>query len=552
MLSALAIRDIVLIETLDLDFEPGLNVLTGETGAGKSILLDALGFALGGRPARDLVRAGAGKGSVTATFEPGPRHPVQALLDDLDLDASDGELILRRTASEDGPSRAFVNDQRVSAEVLSRIGTLLVEVHGQHDDRGLLAARGHRGMLDAFGGHASERAAVRVAWTEWQGAVKALDAARAQLEKAAADADYLRHAVEELEALAPQPGEDAELESERRLIRHAAELKGEINQALSALGGDGAEGALSGALSRLMHIAERAEGRLEETIAGIDRTLAELAEAEAALRLADEAMTVDPGRLDDVEERLFAIRRLARKHDVSADGLADHARSLAADLSSIDAGEATIGALQDATSAAEAAYTRAAAALGAARRTAATQLDAAVTEELAPLKMENARFVTEITEGDPGPEGAEDVRFTAAINPGARPGPIDRIASGGELSRFLLALKVQLANRSDGLSLIFDEIDRGVGGATADAVGRRLSRLAEAGQVLVVTHSPQVAALGQRHFQIAKSLVAGAARTDVTPLSQVARRDEIARMLSGDAVTDAARAAADALIEQAS
>ncbi|MEM0990675.1 MAG: DNA repair protein RecN [Pseudomonadota bacterium] len=552
MLSALSIRDIVLIEALEVEFGHGLNVLTGETGAGKSILLDALGFALGRRVSRDLVRAGTGKGSVTAVFELGSDHPVWAVLEEAGLDADGGELILRRTAAEDGPSRAFINDQRVSAEVLGRAGALLVEVHGQHDDRGLLAARGHRRLLDAFGGLDAPREAVRAAWTANRTAAEALGSARAALAQAAADADYLRHCVDELEALGPQPGEDAELEAERRLIRHGADLKADIAKALGELSADGAEGALSGALARLMHIAERAEGRLETTIAAIDRTIAELAEAEAHLRHVDEELSFDPGRLEAVEERLFAIRALARKHSVAPDELADFGRTMTAKLADIDGGEARIAELEAAANQAAAAYEGAAADLGAARRAAADQLDGSVTAELAPLKMENARFVTEITAGEPGPEGLDDVRFTAAINPSARPGPIDRIASGGELSRFLLALKVQLAQRSDGLSLIFDEIDRGVGGATADAVGRRLARLAEAGQVLVVTHSPQVAALGAHHFMIAKQTVDGAARTDVQRIKQADREDEIARMLSGDQVTDAARSAARALIDQAS
>ncbi|MEM9139355.1 MAG: DNA repair protein RecN, partial [Pseudomonadota bacterium] len=546
MLRSLSIRDIVLIEALDLDFEAGLNVLTGETGAGKSILLDALGFALGLKVRRDLLRAGARAGSVVAEFEPAPDHRVRDLLEALGLPGADDGLILRRVASAEGPSRGFVNDQRVSTDVLRQVGALLVEVHGQHDDRGLLNPRAHRPLLDAFAGLGAELGAVRGAWAAWQEAQKALDDARLAIAKAAEDADFMRHSVEELEALAPQAGEDAALDSERRLIRQAAGLIEEIAKAAKALGPEGAEGGLGDALGRLTHLTDKAEGRLETTIAAVDRTMAELAEAQDQLRAVEDALSFDPGRLEAVEERLFAIRGLARKHNVGADDLPGLARKMAEELGLIEAGEDRIEELTREVTTAREAYEKAAEVMGKGRRVAAGRLDKAVTGELAPLRMENARFMTDVATADPGPDGTETVRFTAAINPGAAAGPIDRIASGGELSRFLLALKVQLAGRSDDLTVIFDEIDRGVGGATANAVGRRLAQLAEDAQVLVVTHSPQVAALGGNHFQIAKQAVSGEARTHVTRLDDTQRRDEIARMLAGGQVTDAARSAAEA------
>ncbi|HET7409637.1 MAG TPA: DNA repair protein RecN, partial [Paracoccaceae bacterium] len=549
MLQSLAVRDIVLIEALDLDFRPGLTVLTGETGAGKSILLDALGFALGRRAGRELVRAGAAEGSVTAVFRVGPTHPARAVLADLGLAQGD-ELILRRTAAADGPSRAFVDDQRASAEALTRIGATLVEVHGQHEDRSLLDPRAHRPLLDAFGGLDAPLAQTRARWSARQAAARALADAAEALAKAEADADWLRHSVDELERLAPEPGEDAALDAERRLIRQAAGLTEELGRAAQALS-DGASTALSDALQRLTRLADRAEDRLEPAISAIDRTMSELSEAERALDAVLDELRFDPGRLDLVEERLFAIRGMARKHGVAPDELPGLAADLSARLAALDASGTRMAELEREAKAASAAYTQAAAALTAARSEAAVALDEAVTAELAPLRMEAARFMTQLAPAAPGPDGADAVRFTAAINPGMAPGPIDRIASGGELSRFLLALKVRLAARVEGLTLIFDEIDRGVGGATADAVGRRLVRLASAGQVLVVTHSPQVAALGDHHLRIAKSSRGETTRTGVTPLDAAQRNDEIARMLAGDRITDEARQAARALMAEA-
>ncbi len=552
MLRGLAIRNIVLIDALELEFEPGLNVLTGETGAGKSILLDALGFALGRKGRRELVRAGAGEGSATAIFELAADHPVHALLGELGLAAGPGELILRRVQGEGGPARAFVNDQRTTAEALLRIGALLVEVHGQHDDRGLLNPKAHRGMLDAYAGLQADLAALSRLWAAWRAAESARAEARARLAQAAEDADYLRHSLDELERVAPQPGEDATLDTERRRIKAADRVREEVSRAAELLSapGAGAEAQLGAALTRLLPLAERDPELLRAPADALDRALVELGEAEAGLAHALEAMSFDPGRLEAVEDRLFALRELARKHQVVPDALSELSAEMAAKLAAIDGGAEHLAELDREAAAAEATYRGAAGALTKARRQAAARLDAEIAAELAPLRMEAARFVTEIATAEPGPEGADRVRFTASANPGTPPGPVDRVASGGELSRFLLAMKVCLAARAPGLSLVFDEIDRGVGGATADAVGRRLARLAEGAQVLVVTHSPQVAALGAHHWHIAKTTAAETTRTDVRALDPEARLDEIARMLAGEEVTAEARSAARALLER--
>ncbi|MEM1299467.1 MAG: DNA repair protein RecN, partial [Pseudomonadota bacterium] len=393
--------------------------------------------------------------------------------------------------------------------------------------------------------------ALRGLWADWQGAVKAVKEAEAARAKALADEDFLRHSLDELEELAPNVGEDDALDAQRRLMKQASDLMAEVSRAEAALSAEGAEGALGDALSRLMHIADRAEGRLEGAVNALDRTIAELGEAQAQLSTFAEEMRFDPGQLEEVEERLFAIRGLSRKHNCSPDDLPNLSAEMSSKLADIDAGGARIEELEAVVSAAEVAYADAATNLSVERAAAAGRLDKAVTGELAPLKMENARFVTEIEKRDPGPEGIDTVRFTASINPGAPAGPIDRIASGGELSRFLLALKMQLAGGGDAQTMVFDEIDQGVGGATADAVGRRLARLSASAQVLVVTHSPQVAARGATHFQIAKAAEGGVTRTHVQSLDPEARQDEIARMLAGDRVTEAARQAAAALLEDA-
>jgi DNA repair protein RecN (Recombination protein N) len=547
MLQALSIRDMLLIEAAELRFRPGLNVLTGETGAGKSILLDCLGFVLGWR-GRGEVRPGAGQGEVTAEFRVAADHPVRGVLDAAGVPGGE-ELILRRTVAGDGRRQAFANDRRVTAETLRALADTLVELHGQHDDRGLLDPRGHRALLDAFAGAEEALAATRAAWGERAEAARTLDAARARLAAAERDRDFLAHAAKELADLDPQPGEEPALDARRRQLRAAERIREDVARAAEALGPAGAEAPLLQALRWLEGAAGEAEGALDPALDGLGRALAELGEAARVVEAAMADLGGDPGELERVEERLFAFRGLARKHQVAPDALADLAADLAARLEALDAGTAGIGRLEAALGAAEAAYGAAAARLTAARREAAGRLDAAMAAELPPLRLERARFRAEVGDGEPGPDGRDRVRFTVATNPGAPPGPIDRIASGGELSRFLLALKVCLSARAPGLTLIFDEIDRGVGGATADAVGRRLQALGRGAQVIVVTHSPQVAARGAHHWQVGKSVRAGATLTEIAGLGAPERVEEIARMLAGDVVTDEARAAARALLD---
>ncbi|WP_167647260.1 DNA repair protein RecN [Mameliella alba] len=549
MLRALEIRDMLIIERLELEFQPGLNVLTGETGAGKSILLDSLGFVLGWRGRAELVRTGAEQGEVVAEFELPEGHAAWAVLEEAGLPASD-ELILRRVNTRDGRKTGWVNDRRVSGEVLRRLSETLVELHGQHDDRGLLDPRGHRSILDLYAGAGEAQAEVRRRWRAVGTARKELETAQAALEAVQAEEEFLRHAVDELGKLDPQPGEETELDARRRMMQSAEKIRDDIAQASSALGYDGAEGAMANALRWLEGAADKAEGRLEAPIAALARAMAELDEAATGVADCLEALEFNPLELEEAEERLFAIRGLARKHQVMPDDLPGLAADLSEKLAALDAGEARIGDLRKAVDKAEAEYDAAASALTEMRRTAAGALDKAVAGELAPLKMERAVFQTAVTEAAAGPEGRDMVAFTVATNPGAPAGPLNKIASGGELSRFLLALKVCLTEaQGRGATMIFDEIDRGVGGATADAVGRRLKALSEGGQVLVVTHSPQVAALGGHHWRVAKRVDGEVTLSEVVPLAEGEREDEIARMLSGDTVTKEARAAARALLK---
>lgn len=547
MLRSLDIRNMLLIDRLDLSFGPGLNVLTGETGAGKSILLDCLGFVLGWRGRADLVRQGASQGEVTAVFDLPAAHPARTVLADAGITLDDDDLILRRVNGGDGRKTGFVNDRRVSGDVLRSLSDTLVELHGQHDDRGLLNPRGHRALLDAFG--AIDLAPVRAAWAARRTARRALDEAEARLTAARAEEDFLRHAVAELDDLSPEAGEEAVLDTRRRAMQGAIRIREDVARALKMLGGEGAEGAMLDATRWLEGAADRAEGRLDEPLAALSRALVELGEAHRGVEDALSALDVDPSQLEATEERLFALRALARKHNVLADDLAGLADELRARLGQIDAGEAQIAALRRAVEDAEAGYDAEADEVTRARSQAAAALDRAVTAELAPLKMERAVFQTIVAPGEPGPDGRDDVAFTVATNPGAPAGALDKIASGGELSRFLLALKVCLARGNDALVLIFDEIDRGVGGATADAVGRRLKRLSEDAQVLVVTHSPQVAALGAHHFRVSKSVHDDMTTSTVAALTPPQRVEEIARMLSGDRITDAATGAARALLQ---
>jgi DNA repair protein RecN (Recombination protein N) len=545
MLSSLEIRDVLIIDRLVLGLGPGLNVLTGETGAGKSILLDSLGFVLGWRGRADLVRQGAETGEVTAVFDLPGGHAAFAVLEAAGIAAGE-ELILRRVTHADGRKTAFVNDRRVGAEVLRDLGDTLVELHGQQDDRGLLNPRGHRQLLDAFAG--LDLAPLRAAWVAQRQARDALLAAERSVQQARTEEDYLRHAVAELDKLNPQPGEDAELDARRRLMQGAARIRDDIARAHAALSEDGAEGRMRDAVRWLDDAAEKAEGRLEEPLAALGRAMIELAEAQAGVEACLDALDFNPSDLEAAEERLFAIRALARKHGVAADDLGTHAAALRERLAALDAGAAGMSRLSRAVADAGAAFAAQAAAVTKARQAAARRLDKAMAQELAPLKMERAVFQTEVAPGEAGPEGVDAVTFTVATNPGAPAGALNRIASGGELSRFLLALKVCLTGQATGLTMIFDEIDRGVGGATADAVGRRLKALAMGTQVLVVTHSPQVAALGAHHWRVEKSVVKGATLSRVQALDAGERIEEIARMLAGDTVTEAARAAARALL----
>ena len=547
MLRALDIRDILIIDHLELEFQPGLNVLTGETGAGKSILLDSLGFVLGWRGRAELMRQGADQGEVMAEFDLAPGHPARAVLAEAGL-PEDDTLLLRRVNSRDGRKTAYVNDRRCSGEVLRQLSDTLVELHGQQDDRGLLNPRGHRALLDEYGGLEAGRGAVRQAWREMREARVALDEAEAALEKARADEDFLRHAVGELDKLSPEPGEEEELDRRRRMMQAAERIREDVAKAQAALGHEGAEGAAGDALRWLEGVSDSAEGELDEPMAAIGRAMVELDEAASGVGRFLDALSFNPTELEEAEERLFAIRALARKHGVMADELAGFADDLRTRLNAVEQGDADIAALRSAVTKAEEAYGAAADKLSASRKDAAARLDKAMSNELAPLKMERAAFETKIDTVEAGPDGQDGVTFTVATNPGAPAGPLNKIASGGELSRFLLALKVCLTGDDSPVTMIFDEIDRGVGGATADAVGRRLARLADQGQVLVVTHSPQVAARAAHHWQVAKRVEGEQTLSTVAPLAGSERVDEIARMLSGDTVTAEARAAAEALM----
>lgn len=551
MLRALEIRDMLIIDRLDLVFQPGLNVLTGETGAGKSILLDSLGFVLGWRGRAELVRQGADQGEVTAVFELPKGHDARAVLAAAGLPKDNDELILRRVNTADGRKTAWVNDRRCSGEILRALSDTLVELHGQHDDRGLLNPRGHRAMLDVFAGLETARAQTRDCWNAMGAARKKVEQTRAALDAVRAEEERLRHESAELEELDLQPGEEPELDMSRRQMQAAEKIRDDVVRAHVLLGGEGGEGAepaIGDALRWLEGVTDSAEGVLDSPIAALGRALDEISDAQRGVEDALDALQFDPFELERIEERLFAIRALARKHDVAPDDLAELAQTLRDRLAALDAGDADLAVLCTEQDRAEAAYDAEAAALSQQRAAAAAQLDAAVMAELAPLRMERAVFRADITPSDPGPEGRDAVAFTVATNPGVPAGPLNKIASGGELSRFLLALKVCLTGPTSGVTMIFDEIDRGVGGATADAVGRRLEELAEGGQVLVVTHSPQVAARGGHHWRVHKQSDAQRTLSTVTPLAEADRIDEIARMLAGDTITAEARAAARALL----
>ena len=549
MLTSLSIRDIVLIEALDLDFARGLGVLTGETGAGKSILLDALGLALGDRADSGLVRQGAAQASVTASFDPSEAATALLSMNDLVIGAGE-ELIVRRTVRADGGSRAFVNDQPVSAALLRELGVLLVEIHGQHDDRGLINPRGHRALLDAFAG--ARTIVVSEAFDAMRQAEAALETARTALADAERDKEWLEHAVAELRAFAPEPGEEAQLAERRATMQRGERIAGELDLVNELVeGSEGGNSKLRQAARILDRIAND-HPALAEALAAVDRAINEGALAEQQLREAATALAYDPTALEADEARLFELRGLARKHRVQPDQLAELADELAAKFEAIEAGSEGLAQLEARLATARRNYGDAAAALSAERVAAAAKLDAAVAAELAPLKLDAARFRTVITplpEAQWGPHGTDRVEFEIATNPGAPFAPLIKIASGGELSRFILALKVALAEQGGAATMIFDEIDRGVGGAVASAIGDRLSRLASGAQVIVVTHSPQVAARGDAHLYISKSSEGTVTRTSVGILDEAQRREEIARMLSGAEVTDEARAQAGRLLE---
>ena len=545
MLLSLSIRDVVLIEALDLDFQRGLVVITGETGAGKSILLDALGLALGARAASGLVRQGAAQASVTAAFAFDPGVAAILTANALDADPSE-DLIVRRVVKADGGSRAWINDQPVSGALLRDIGERLVEIHGQHDDRGLLAPIGHRALLDAFG--RIDTGPTAQAFTAMRDAERALASARSALADATRDRDWLAHAVAELDAFAPEPGEEARLAEARAVMQRGEKLSGEL-ETLTALV-DGADGGLPKlrAAARTLDRVAREHPALAEALAALDRAIIEAALAEDQIRRAAEALVFDPARLEADETRLFDLRGLARKHRVAPDDLAALAVDLRARFNAIEAGGEGIARLEATLDAARATYAAEAARLTAARTAAAARLDAAVAGELVPLKLDAARFRTVVASGADSEAGHDRVEFEVATNPGAPFAPMTKIASGGELSRFILALKVALAEEGGAATMIFDEIDRGVGGAVASAIGERLARLANGRQVLVVTHSPQVAARGSEHLLIAKNSDGLVTRTNLRALNHDERQEEIARMLSGAEVTDEARAQAARLV----
>ena len=555
MLVRLSIRDIVLIDRLDIEFNAGLAVLTGETGAGKSIVLDAFALALGARGDGALVRQGVEQGQVTAVFDVPSEHPVRSIFIDNDIPAED-ELILRRVQFADGRTRAFVNDQPVSVQILKSLGTALVEIHGQHDERALVDSATHRRLLDAYGGMERDVTQVEQLWNAQRERQSALAAQAAAVERARREADWLRHAGEELRGLDPQVSEETALADRRAAMMQSEKVAGDLRDAHDTVAGAHNPGpGLAAALRRLERRTAQAPALIEPAVKALDAALTAIEEARAHLEGALRAADHDPRELERIEERLFALRAAARKYNVPVDELAALAQRYAADLALIDAGAEQLAGLEKAAGEAAERYRTAAAALSERRRSAAAKLDKAVNTELKPLKLERARFSTAIAaEPDaPGASGIDRVEFWVQTNPGTRPGPLMKIASGGELARFLLALKVVLADRGSAPTLVFDETDAGVGGAVADAIGVRLARLAERAQVIAVTHAPQVAARADRHYLISKEALDRGKRvvTRVIELAADKRREEIARMLAGAEITAEARAAAERLIRAA-
>ncbi len=550
MLSRLSIRDIVLIERLDIDFAPGLSVLTGETGAGKSILLDSLSLALGARGDASLVRNGASQGQVTAVFDVPSNHPARAILADNAID-DDGDVILRRVQTADGRTRVFVNDQAASVALMREIGRALVEIHGQHDERALVDASAHRELLDSFGGHMGTTRECAGAWARWREAEQALSRHRARVDAAAREGDYLRAAVAELARLEPQPGEETDLADFRASMMRVEKIATEIKDAQDTLSGPSSPlPQLAGLMRRLQRKAAEAPDLLEPVVNALDEALVALDAAQSGVDAALRATEYDPQRLETAEERLFALRAAARKHNVQVDDLAQLRDAMVADLADLDAGAEKLVALERQAVDARDAYDRVAMRLSELRRAAASALEQAVMVELPALKLERAAFIVEMTTeaDDRTAEGIDQVEFWVRTNPGTRAGPMMKVASGGELSRFLLALKVALADRGSAPTLVFDEIDSGVGGAVSDAIGQRLARLAQRVQVLTVTHAPQVAARAEAHFLISKTGDSDRVATSVAEMDRGARQEEIARMLAGETITEEARAAAGRLL----
>lgn len=552
MLLGLSIRDVVLIDKLDLAFRPGLCVLTGETGAGKSILLDALGLALGMRAESSLVRPGASQAMVTAEFDLGPDHPARRLLDEAGIATENDIVVLRRVVGADGRSRAFVDDQPVSVALLRQLGEMAVEIEGQFAQTGLLDPATHRDTLDEFGVLRAAREQIAISWAEWKKLAREHEAAEADFARARTDEDFLRHAMAEISALEPRAGEETQLAEERALLVNRERLVESLDAALSSLSGDsGAEHALTAAARLLERNKAKSAGRLDAASAALERAIVETRDAIAEIEAASLAVGRGPSSLEEIEERLFALRALARKHNVTVEDLPKLRENLAAKLGALDDGGGAIAALGRREAEARQAYLAATETVTKARAAAAKKLDTAVMKELPPLKLDKARFHTALTplpESEWGEHGRERVSFEVATIAGAAPEPLNKIASGGELARFMLALKVVLAKTSPVATLVFDEVDSGVGGATAAAIGERLHRLAQERQVLVVTHSPQVAARAAHHWRVARSDGKKASATRVDALSEADRREEIARMLSGSAITAEARAAAASLL----
>jgi len=555
MLARLSIRDIVLIERLDIEFSRGLAVLTGETGAGKSILLDAFALALGGRGDAGLVRHGVEQGQVTAVFDVPKGHPATAILSENGLE-DNGEMILRRVQLADGRTRAFINDQAISVQTLRAVGSALVEIHGQHDERALVDAATHRRLLDAFAGLEKDVAALEQLWEGRRTANAALEQHRASMERAAREADYLRHASDELRLLSPKDGEETALAERRTTMMQGEKIAADLREAQDAVSGDHSPvPALSAAVRRLERRAAASPALVDPAVKAIDAAINALEEAGQHLAAALVAADFDPAELERIEERLFALRAASRKYSTPVDGLAALATKYAADVALIDAGAEQLKKLELAATEADQRYAAFAKKLSGLREKSAQKLDKAVNAELAPLKLERATFTTQIESdpASPGPQGFDRIEFWVQTNPGTKPGPLMKVASGGELSRFLLALKVVLSDCGSAPTLVFDEIDTGVGGAVADAIGARLSRLAGKVQVMAVTHAPQVAARANQHLLISKDSLDKGKRvaTRVNALVADYRREEIARMLAGAEITAEARAAAERLLKAA-